>query len=114
MTVDRKYSVFKEDDWREYLTQLMATWKENNPSKDNFQFPSPPYLDGCVVLRYQDIFTASALYEYAGLVTTTVEVMKLSGGAGWSDQIIALEELSRIFMALGDEATEWNKRKIPD
>lgn len=104
MAIENKYVVLKREDWEEFTGRhrLLDT-------------PTP--LDGCVVLRYQDIFTASALYEYAGLVTTVVEVMKQTGLA--KDELSgydveSLEELARTFMSLGDEATEWKIRKIPD
>lgn len=105
MAIENKYVVLKKEDWEAFKTYPGATPK----------FPTP--LDGCVVLRYQDIFTASALYEYAGLVTTVVEVMKQTGLA--KDELSgydveSLEELARTFMSLGDEATEWKIRKIPD
>lgn len=56
-----KYLVFKAD--------------ETVDGRDSFMDTNLREVEGCVVLRYQDILTPAALWEYSSQARTLYEVM---------------------------------------
>lgn len=98
-----KYVVFKREDWQTYLGSLRSVWQGSLPGS----------LES-VVLRPTDIFGAPALYGYAHLVQTFLEVERLTGGSLSDDQYRSLEKLADYFV---ETAKDWQRRggqRLPD
>lgn len=106
--LSRKYVVFKAEDWDDmagkdeggFFTSLEST----NAVKD------------AVVLRKQDVFTSSALYEYAGQIRTSIEIIRQMWGTYGSQEsfIAAMEELAASFTEEAEDAETRYQRKVPD
>lgn len=69
-------------------------------------------LDGCVVIRLQDIFAGPVLFSYANSIRTAIEIHESTGGE--PDIIEGLHEIADYFMDQAERAVTWPTKKLPD
>lgn len=110
--LSRKYVVFKAEDWDRWVTAL----GEVPELHTYFREYGPNELDDAVVLRKQDVFTSSALYEYAGQIRTTVEIIEKLLARQESPEVFlhGLRELANSFTEEAEDAEVGGERKLPD
>lgn len=96
-----KYVVFKREDmeiFRKYLAD----------------FEMPKELEGCVVIRLQDIFAESCLSSYANSVITAAEIAKNSSASVNSRIYENLMRIADYFFDEAAKARTWPTKKVPD
>lgn len=110
--LSRKYVVFKVEDWDDY-TQYQHS---DGTEKTTWEELQAKEVEDAVVLRKQDVFTSSALYEYAGQIRTAIEIIKQMWGTYGSQEsfIAAMEELAASFTEEAEDAETHYARKVPD
>lgn len=104
-----KYAVLKIEDWQQIKEMISPLWGYSD-------------LPGCTVIRHQDIFAAPALAEYAGQISTTIEVMASMDGA--KESIFSSLPITEMYKQLGavrdyfyeqaEIARRWPLKKLPD
>lgn len=114
--LSRKYVVFKAEDYDGYLAALNTG--VNGATIESFtkHYLTDLEVKDAVVLRKQDVFTSSALYEYAGQIRTSIEIIHQMWGT-YGDQesfVTAMEELAAGFVEEAEDAEVNYTRKVPD
>lgn len=99
--MDRKYVVFKEDEWDAYK----AEFERSAPV--NLRLPNP--VRDAHVIREQDVFAPGVLATYAGAVQTAIEVIEQQGA---EVPHYLFEARDHFFMASNSSAMR--PRKLPD
>lgn len=66
----------------------------------------------CVVIRYQDVFAASALWTYAGQIRTAIELMMTSNAR--TKSVRELQALADFFADAARAAESHPTHKVPD
>jgi hypothetical protein len=101
-----KYAVFKWDDWAHYL-ETHPEWEVN---------PLPEPIGGShFTIRDQDVFGAQALFGYAHIIQTGLELDALPGRSVFT--VEEREHLAATVDRLSSLAQHWQRhtnKKIPD
>lgn len=110
--IEDKYVVFKREDWDKACFELdeallMVT-------ADSVSRPEIPTVADCFVVRGQDVFGAQALFGYAHLIQTALEVSALPG-RGSAFTPAECEHLSALADELMERGLKWNRlpKKVP-
>lgn len=85
----KKYIVLRRMDWDDY----QPTMGEALPEE----------LEDCVVIRLQDVFAQSALYEYANNIKTFLEILDEIMPGYENPKIDALMDIADYFAEMGDK-----------
>lgn len=99
--MNRKYVVFKEEDWEKYLVEF----ERSAPVSMSL----PKQVKDAHVIREQDVFAPGVLATYAGAVQTAIEVIE-DQGAEVPHHLF--EARDHFFMAANSSAMR--PRKLPD
>jgi hypothetical protein len=101
--IDDKYVVFKSSDWNENITKKLG----DNAAELTRLYGVPD----AVVLRLQDVFAKSVLYQYANSVQTTVDIISAISGGMLDEEC---EALIKIADRMIDFANVELETKFPD
>lgn len=110
--LEEKYIVMKKEDWDEY-------WKHTDDMEPDLL--AIPVIKDCVVIRHQDVFASSAMFDYANVIQAGLELMDslkqrgvITGGNKYGEEVRRLRELADGFMGEGERASKWFGRRVPD
>lgn len=98
---EQKYVVFKASDWY------------GDGELPDGPFPEPLSPDSFTVIRHQDIFASSALYAYANLIQTAIEIITQTAEGDEDPDLSDLCAIRDLFFERAHQA-QAAIRRIPD
>lgn len=104
--MDEKYVVFKLEDYE-------AATGRNQSGDDLSDELGAKQLDDFVVIRLQDTFAPSALYNYAANVQTVMEIHYEQGDVMALGTVLRMEKI-RDFLFEKAQQSQSMQRKLPD
>lgn len=98
-----KYVVLKREDFNKCMMALRL-----EVSASIVEDISNKALDDCVVIRKKDVFSATALYAYAGAITSAREILMELGAS--QEQLDHMSRIADYFAGEADEARKTHGR----